>query len=678
MARVSAARVTADWRLFPHLATWAQPEDFPAGDALLGDSAQAAADNDTSLNHLYHAGVRALLGRSQPDSPDELDLSNAAGLLSIAANGGQEDAQSSMALLHGEGLLPPGLRRGALGERDEAAAASNHNSAMLSGSQLSRLALAYRAFQGGPEMCERAASLYTQAAQVAVATIKAYHQFPGSKLLESVRLPASSHGGSKSMDMNPEAVMGNGHGGGEDNKIIFMEHNADAGDPTSLTAMGRLYLWGARGVETNPLAALRCFQRAALAGEVDAMVHLGEMWSRGIGMQPDVEKGMAYFEKAAAAGHVGAMNGLGFLHVQPGPGKARNMTAALHYLNQAAEAGHSDGYYNMGILAATGNGIPKNLFLARRMFVKAVEKNHVLAAFQLAKLYHLGWGGEKDLCKASSMYKLVAEHGPWGLLLRRAHEAVMKDTEVDHARALLYYLRAAELGYEVAQTNAAWMLERGMGVSGLLGRLAHSELGVTAPAPLDTVFAARRIAAEAAGRMAARLWEAAAEQGSALASLRLGDALLRDGATQDAVAMYSAASDRGSAEATFNLGCMLEAKHDFEGAAEHYTTSLEQDASGYLPVQLAKWRLKAKAALQAWGQLETVEAVLGGLAGAAAPWPQMGAVRSGWLSAAQTVGSALRRNVLLGQLCAVLARLGEGAYKLLSMLDGATKQWLGW
>lgn len=62
-------------------------------------------------------------------------------------------------------------------------------------------------------------------------------------------------------------------------------------------------------------------------------------------------------QKAAAAGHVGAMNGLGFLHVQPGPGKARNMTAALHYLNQAAEAGHSDGYYNMGILAATGNGV---------------------------------------------------------------------------------------------------------------------------------------------------------------------------------------------------------------------------------------------------------------------------------------------------------------------------------
>lgn len=139
------------------------------------------------------------------------------------------------------------------------------------------------------------------------------------------------------MDMNPEAVMGNGHGGGEDNKIIFMEHNADAGDPTSLTAMGRLYLWGARGVETNPLAALRkcstscvgpgtwrwatacrtrrggspwlwccaagCFQRAALAGEVDAMVHLGEMWSRGIGMQPDVEKGMAYFEVSSSSTH---------------------------------------------------------------------------------------------------------------------------------------------------------------------------------------------------------------------------------------------------------------------------------------------------------------------------------------------------------------------------------------
>jgi TPR repeat protein len=51
------------------------------------------------------------------------------------------------------------------------------------------------------------------------------------------------------------------------------------------------------------------------------------------------------------------MNGLGYLHAQPGPGREKNMTAAVHYFNQAAEAGHSDGHYNMGILALTGNGV---------------------------------------------------------------------------------------------------------------------------------------------------------------------------------------------------------------------------------------------------------------------------------------------------------------------------------
>ena len=52
---------------------------------------------------------------------------------------------------------------------------------------------------------------------------------------------------------------------------------------------------------------------------------------------------------------------------------------------------------------------------------------------------------------------LVAERGPWGSLLRWALESYLKGQTT---RALLLYSRVAELGYEVAQINAAWILDK--------------------------------------------------------------------------------------------------------------------------------------------------------------------------------------------------------------------------
>lgn len=58
---------------------------------------------------------------------------------------------------------------------------------------------------------------------------------------------------------------------------------------------------------------------------------------------------------------------------------------------------------------------------------------------------------------AVELYKNVAERGKWGELLMEAHS--------DHRRgrldeALVKYLILAELGYEVAQSNVAFMLDR--------------------------------------------------------------------------------------------------------------------------------------------------------------------------------------------------------------------------
>lgn len=59
---------------------------------------------------------------------------------------------------------------------------------------------------------------------------------------------------------------------------------------------------------------------------------------------------------------------------------------------------------------------------------------------------------------AVELYKSVAERGRWGLLLAEAHN---DHKEKRFSNALIKYLLLAELGYEAAQANAGFMLERG-------------------------------------------------------------------------------------------------------------------------------------------------------------------------------------------------------------------------
>lgn len=55
------------------------------------------------------------------------------------------------------------------------------------------------------------------------------------------------------------------------------------------------------------------------------------------------------------------------------------------------------------------------------------------------------------------LFKNVAERGRWGELLNEAHSAYWSGR---HTQALVTYTLLAELGYEVAQSNAAFILDR--------------------------------------------------------------------------------------------------------------------------------------------------------------------------------------------------------------------------
>lgn len=146
--------------------------------------------------------------------------------------------------------------------------------------------------------------------------------------------------------------------------------------------------------------------------------------------------------------------------------------------------------------------------------------------------------------------------------------------------ALALYLSLAEQGYEIAQHNAAWMVDKGYGYR-------ESDHGV----------------------ISVSLYKNAAKQGNVEANLKIGDFFYygRGGVTVDyekAIAHYRRASKKQNAQAMFNLGVMQEhgvgLPQDFHLAKRWYDMSATASTESKVPTMLALWKLKAHMTLVQW------------------------------------------------------------------------------
>ena len=106
----------------------------------------------------------------------------------------------------------------------------------------------------------------------------------------------------------------------------------------------------------------------------------------------------------------------------------------------------------------------------RRDYAKAVnylnlaaQNGHVLSVHKLAQMTLYGIGTPKSCDSALALFKNVAEKGPWIDNLNHAYAMYYRDNAHE---ALQEYLKISEQGYEVAQSNAAWLLDTGVGLSG--------------------------------------------------------------------------------------------------------------------------------------------------------------------------------------------------------------------
>ena len=95
--------------------------------------------------------------------------------------------------------------------------------------------------------------------------------------------------------------------------------------------------------------------------------------------------GVETLRLAAEDGHAESMFLLGVAYAQ-GQGVERNDVAAARWFHQAARKGHLRAKTSMGYLYSTGRGVRQDAVLAYLFFVQAAAKGDVLATDLLVRL----------------------------------------------------------------------------------------------------------------------------------------------------------------------------------------------------------------------------------------------------------------------------------------------------
>ncbi|CAL4930209.1 unnamed protein product [Urochloa decumbens] len=503
---------------------------------------------DSPADSLFVAGARAML--SAASEGDDAAFITAAAQIEAAATAGHPGAQSALAFLSGAGMTRPASRSRAF---------LLHKFAADAGDLQSKMAIAYSYFR--QEMYEEAVVLYAELAEAALTSSLISKEPP---VIEPIRL----HSGTEE---NKEALRKSR--GEDDEDFQITEYQAQRGNAGAMYKLGLLYYYGLRGLRRDYRKAFHWFSKAVEKGDTRAMELLGEIYARGAGVERNYTEAYKWLALAAKQPHYSAYNGLGYLYVKGYGVEKKNLTKAREYFKLAADNKEAGGHYNLGVLYLKGIGVKRDIIEASNHLLQAVNAGQPKAIYQVAKLFQKGIGLKRNLHMATMLYKSVAERGPWSSLSRWALESYLKG---DLGKALLLYSRMADLGYEVAQSNAAWILDRYGDQSICMG-----ESGFCTDME-------RHLRSHA-------LWWQASEQGNEHAALLIGDAYYYGrGVARDyerAAEAYMHAQSQSNAQAMFNLGYMHEHGHglplDLHLAKRYYDQAVEVDSAAKLPVMLA-------------------------------------------------------------------------------------------
>ena len=595
-----------------------------------------------------HREAMTCLGRAyQTGEGVEQDDAEALRLFREAAALGDPGAHEELGFAHSVGW-------GGV-EQSTAKAVLHQYFAAMGGAPLAQMAMGWRHLRGAgvPESCQSAVLYYDPPASlVADSTNKKGASFTGGG-------PNSVNSANGAIRLTAETSSGFDGAARRDADVAqYYKYSADMGNADAASAVGRLLTFGSRGVKQDARTAYKYFTQAAAAGDADAMAHLGHMFANGIGVnEPSNETALALFRAAVDKGNARAAYGLGYMHLG-GFGVDRDLTKAFEHITNAAEAGSPEAQFHLGALYARGvfgKDAPKeenaekeseNAYArpSKRDHAKAfynfnlaAAQGHATATYNLAIMQLSGSLGLPQTCKAAALLlKGLAERGAWTAGVEEARGALAAGRK---RAGLVKYMKVAEAGVEVAQANAAFVLDRAEPwyeestddddetSDARIRRRGFEKKGRFSSVLGASTFGSSAEFSSDRERRALHYHKLAADQGNVLSLLKIGDAYFygrtggeapsdrskfstRDGEKRKVLnalderrnvsaAVYLRATQRRSAQAMFNLGAMHEhglgLPKDLHLAKRYYDMALSTDPKAYVPVKLALYKLQAHA-----------------------------------------------------------------------------------
>jgi SEL1 protein len=477
---------------------------------------------------------------------------------------------------------------------------------------------------GSVMSCPASANYYHSASQSLIEKQIQNMTDPGPKVKLGQDMIRLEHEYNKAIGGKSSSGGANGGAGGEQNSehdiIQYYQYYADTGDSDAQVTMGVIYLMGHEGVPRDYERAAHYFRLAAeprpsssssrskkqrdasssskeKEGDSIAKVYLGYMHQHGYGVTQDNRTALQYYRDAARAGNGYALAQLGRMYLH-GWTVTASTSAALKYFTKAQEAQHPEGQLQLGLMYLNGIGVVRDYTKAQLMFSRAAQQGHLVALYNLAQMQHAGLGMARNCKNSVLLYKKVLETH---ILVPLAQRAYQYYTLGHTQHALLLYDILAALGFELAQSNAAWMYEMNIGQWWVVDH-SNGNGGVSTSQQIteasegtsedDTSSPSPHYTA----RRALELFRDAAQQGSADAHLKLGDFYYSGVGTSENVnksaACYWLASDMRHPQATFNLGWMYQRgagslPKDLHLAKRYYDLAATLSHDAYIPTRLA-------------------------------------------------------------------------------------------
>ena len=140
---------------------------------------------------------------------------------------------------------------------------------------------------------------------------------------------------------------------------------AENDDVDAQNTIGFMYLMG-KGVRKDRDKAVRWLRAAADNGCAQAMYRIGKMYDEGLcDTEPDLKSAMSWYQKAADADDPDAEFALGCIYSMPRTRYSDDREAARMF-GRAAENGHAEAQYQIGMMYAYGQGVPRDPSLASK------------------------------------------------------------------------------------------------------------------------------------------------------------------------------------------------------------------------------------------------------------------------------------------------------------------------